>query len=174
MARRDLIEERLTHSVIGAFFDVYNTLGFGFLEHIYVMALERELIARKHRVAREVAVRVFYKGDELAEQRLDMIVNEKLVVETKSTYELHRSANRQVYNYLRSTNLEVGLLLHFGPEARFYRMVHRKQKPDPSNQENPIHPDETSVSVASDPQALTNVETAGGPDPSPSSCLKNT
>jgi GxxExxY protein len=151
MAIGELIEERLTHSVIGAFFEVYNTLGFGFLEHVYVMALERELIERNHHVAREVAVRVVYKGHELTEQRLDMIVDEKLVVETKSTYELNKFANRQVYNYLRSTNLEVGLLLHFGPEARFYRVVHRHKKQqrrrNPSNPENPIHPDETSVSV---------------------------
>jgi GxxExxY protein len=174
MARGELIEERLTHSVIGAFFDVYNTLGYGFLEHVYVMALERELIARRHRVAREVAVRVHYKGHELAEQRLDMIVDEKLVVEIKSTHELHRAANRQVYNYLRSTSLEVGLLLHFGPEARFYRLIHRNKKRNPSNPSNPIHPDETSVSVASDPQAVANEETAGGPEPAPSSCLKNT
>ena len=163
MARHELVEERLTHSVIGAFFDVYNTLGFGFLEHVYVMALERELIARKHRVAREVAVRVLYKGDELAEQRLDMIVDEKLVVEIKSTHELHKSANRQVYNYLRSTNLEVGLLLHFGPEARFYRLIHHNKKNNPknnpSNQENPIHPDETSVSVASPHERLQSLET---------------
>ena len=92
---------------------------------------------------------MFYKGDHIAEQRLDLIVDQKLVVETKSTHELHKSANRQVYNYLRATNLQVGLLLHFGPEARFYRIVHRPKKTDPSNQENPIHPDETSVSVAS-------------------------
>ena len=150
MARGNLFEERLTHSVIGAFFEVYNTLGFGFLEHIYVMALERELIARKHRVAREVAVRVFYKGNDLAEQRLDMIVDEKLVVEIKSTHELHKAANRQVYNYLRSTNLEIGLLLHFGPEAKFYRLIRRNQREaNPSNPSNPLHPDETSVSVAS-------------------------
>jgi GxxExxY protein len=174
MVRRDLIEERLTHSVIGAFFEVYNNLGYGFLEHVYVVALERELLTRKHRVAREVAVQVFYKGDHLAEHRLDMIVDQKLVVETKSTHELHKSANRQVYNYLKSTNLEVGLLLHFGPEARFYRFVHRNKTIDPSNQENPHHPAETSVSVASDPQAVTNVLTAGGPDPCPSSCLKKT
>jgi GxxExxY protein len=174
VARHILLEERLTRSVIGAFFDVYNTLGFGFLEHVYVMAMERELIAREHRVAREVAVPVFYKGHELAHQRLDMIVDEKLVVETKSTHELHRSANRQVYNYLRSTNLEVGLLLHFGPEAHFQRLIYRNQKRNPSNPLNPLHPDETSVGVASDPQAVTNALTAGGPDPAPSSCLKKT
>ena len=68
-------------------------------------------------------------------------------VEIKSTRELHRPANRQVYNYLRSTNLEIGLLLHFGPEARFYRMIHRNKKRNPNNPSNPIHPDKPSVSV---------------------------
>lgn len=176
VVRINLFEEQLTHSVIGAFFDVYNTLGFGFLEHIYVMALERELLARNHRVAREVAVQVSYKGQWLGQQRLDMIVDEKLVVETKSTQELHKSAHRQVYNYLRSTNLEIGLLLHFGPQPRVQRVVYRNQKRNPINPSNPLHPDEPSVWGASVPQAVTNVETAGGPDPpfSVSSCLKNT
>jgi hypothetical protein len=121
-------------------------------------------------------VRVLYKGHELAEQRLDMIVDEILVVEIKSTRELHKSANRQVYNYLRSTNLEIGLLLHFGPEAHVQRVIYRNQKRNPSNPSNPRNPDKTSVSVASYPQAVTNVETAGGPDPpfSVSSCLKKT
>jgi GxxExxY protein len=123
MSRRELIEERLTHSVIGAFFEVYNALGFGFLEHIYVMALERELIARGHRVAREVSVHVTYKGHVIAVQRIDMIVDEKLVVETKSSVELPKPAQRQLFNYLRATKLEVGLLLHFGLEAHFYRLV---------------------------------------------------
>jgi GxxExxY protein len=121
MKRPRLIHESITQSVIGAFYEVYNTLGFGFLEHIYILALERELRARGHLVRREVGVCVMYKGEELAYQRLDMIVDEKVVVEIKSTYELHRGARRQVYNYLRATSLEVGLLLHFGPEAKFYR-----------------------------------------------------
>jgi GxxExxY protein len=111
--------------VIGAFFEVYNTLGYGFLEQVYVMALERELRARGHRVAREVGVRIKYKGEELALHRIDMVIDEKIVVETKSTQELHRTAERQVYNYLRATGYQVGLLLHFGPEPRFYRMVFR-------------------------------------------------
>src|ERR1700694_3612317 len=116
MARRELIEEALTHSIIGAFFGVYNTLGFGFLEHVYVMAVERELRARGHDVAREMCVRVIYKGEDLAAQRLDMIVDAKVIVEVKATAELHKYAPRQLYNYLKATNLEVGLLLHFGPE----------------------------------------------------------
>ena len=123
MARGELLEGRLTHSVIGAFFEVYNTLGFGFLEHIYVMALERELIERGHRVGREVGVQVSYKGHPIALQRIDLIVDEKVVIETKSTVQLPTPAHRQLLNYLRSTNLEVGLLLHFELEPRFYRVV---------------------------------------------------
>jgi GxxExxY protein len=68
-------------------------------------------------------VRVFYKGEELGTQRLDMIVDETLVVETKSTSVLHHTAPRQVFNYLRATNLEVGLSLHFGPRPHFYRLI---------------------------------------------------
>ena len=125
MPQHELLEEALTRSVIGAFFEVYNTLGYGFLEHLYVTALERELIGPGHAVARQVCIRVFYKEHDLGDQRLDMIVDQKLVVEVKSTQALHRRAPRQVYNYLRATNLEVGLLLHFGPEPSFYRLISR-------------------------------------------------
>ena len=123
MATTDLIEHELTHSVIGAYFDVYNTLGYGFLESIYSAALERELVARGHTVSREHAVRVTYKGEEIGFQRVDMIVDEKLVIEIKSTAGLAQAAERQLMNYLRGTNLEVGLLLHFGPKPAFHRIV---------------------------------------------------
>ena len=175
MPHVELIEQRLTHSVIGAFFEVYNTLGFGFVERLYVRAMEQELRARGHRVAREVSVRVIYKASVLGIQRLDLIVDEKLVVETKASTELHKAASRQLYNYLRATNLRVGLLLHFGPEPHFYRIICPNKRCNPKHQPRSeasvLNP---SVSVASDPQALTNVETAGGPEPTPSSCLKNT
>src|SRR5262245_51592059 len=103
MKPEELVEERLTHSVIGAFYEVYNTLGFGFLEHLYVMALEIELKERGHRVAREVGVPVIYKGVHLGYQKLDMIVDEKLVIETKSTFDLPKAARRQLRNYLQAT-----------------------------------------------------------------------
>lgn len=127
MSRKGLIEEPLTQSVIGAFFEVYNTLGFGFLEHLYVMALERELISREHEVAREVSVPIAYKGHHLGTQRIDMIVDDRLVVETKATAQLPPVAQRQLFNYLKATRLEVGLLLHFGPTPKFYRQVARNE-----------------------------------------------
>ena len=63
-------------------------------------------------------------GDLISRQRIDMVVDERLVVEAKSTQDLHKFAPRQVYNYLRETRLEVGLLMHFGPEPAFYRLIH--------------------------------------------------
>lgn len=72
---------------------------------------------------REVWVTVFYKGEELGKQRVDMIVDNVVVVESKARYDLPKEARRQLYNYLRATNLEVGLLLHFGPEPSFQRVV---------------------------------------------------
>jgi GxxExxY protein len=128
MRNPKLIEGGLTRSILGAFYEVYNTLGFGFLEHLYVMALERELLERRHRVAREVCMPVMYKGLPLGMQRIDMIVDNKVIVETKSTAELHRAASRQVLNYLRATGFEVGLLLHFGPEPKFHRLVSSSER----------------------------------------------
>jgi len=134
MSDHELIEGGLTESVIGGFYEVYNTLGYGFLEQVYAAALERELRARGHTVGREVWVPVFYKGEEISRQRIDMIADERLVIEAKSTQDLHKSAPRQVYNYLRATRLQVGLLLHFGPEPAFYRLVYTHQ--DPANPPN--------------------------------------
>jgi GxxExxY protein len=85
MTRTKLIHDRLTYSVIGAFYEVYYTLGYGFLEHVYVASLVRELRSRGHEIGREVSVPVLYKGEEVARQRLDMIVDHQLVVEVKST-----------------------------------------------------------------------------------------
>jgi GxxExxY protein len=118
-----LLEEALTGSVIGAFYEVHRGLCFGFVEPIHAAALELELRSRGHAVAREFGVNVYYRGVAIAQQRLDMVVDEKLVVEIKSTERLHRDAKRQLYNYLRATNLEVGLLLHFGRSANFCRIV---------------------------------------------------
>ena len=125
MGSEPLVEEALTRSVIGAFYDVYNTLGYGFNESLYVKALMRELVARGHRVHREVFVVVMYKGERLGHQRIDMIVDDKLVVETKSTERIPQSSLRQLFSYLRATRLEVGLLLHFGPDPRFHRQIFR-------------------------------------------------
>ncbi len=135
-----LVEERLTHSIIGAFFRVYNQLRFGFLEHVYSAALERELHRLGLHVAREYSVRIYYDGCELCQQRLDFVVEGKVILEIKSTWKLHPDAPRQLRSYLRATNIEVGLLLHFGPKAKFYRLY--APNASKSHQMNPRDPED--------------------------------
>jgi len=126
MTNKELINEALTGSVIGAFYEVYNTLGYGYYEHFYTKALEIELGLRGHKVAREVRFPVVYKTHYLGTQRVDMVVDDTLIVESKSTQELHRGAPRQLFSYLHGSTFEIGLLLHFGPEARFFPVACRK------------------------------------------------
>jgi GxxExxY protein len=117
------IDDPQTHSVIGAFYAVYKVLGYGLSEHLYARALEIELRARGHQVAREVCFTVHYKGHDIGTQRVDMLVDGRLIVDTKSTLELHKAAPRQVLGYLRASGLPVGLLLHFGPEPTARRIT---------------------------------------------------
>src|SRR5262249_36290980 len=121
-AKRELTEEALTNLVIKAFFRVYNRLGFGFLEYVYMRALEVELRRMGLRVAREFSVWLYYDGVRLCKYRLDMVVNDTLVVEGKASYRLPRIAPALVHNQLRATTLEVAMLFHFGPEPKFYRL----------------------------------------------------
>lgn len=121
--RRPLLEEAITGSIIDTFRDVHHELGFGYRELIYSLAVERDLIAKGHQVDREVSVMVYFRGEPIARQTLDMIVDKKVIVEIKATEHLHPSASSQLFSYLCSTNMEVGLLLHFGREPKFYRSV---------------------------------------------------
>jgi GxxExxY protein len=122
-----MLGEELTRSVIGVFHNVHETLGFGFREYIYALALERDLVAKGHRVAREVAITVHYRGEPLAKQTLDMIVDEKLVLEIKAAERLHPDATTQLFSYLCATTLEIGLLLHFGREAKVHRVIYENR-----------------------------------------------
>ena len=111
----------ITRSIIAAFYAVYDALGYGFLESVYCAALEHELRKRGHKVVRELAVPVFYDGVRVGRFRLDLVVDDCVVVESKATEVLNPSHRRQLLNGLKATPLEVGLLLHFGPKPKFYR-----------------------------------------------------
>ena len=125
MANRDLelLEGETTRAVLDAFRTVHRTLGFGYRELICSLAMERELIARGHQVVREVAVMVYYRGEPLARQTLDMVVNDRVIIENKTGERLHPEAQEQLFSYLCSTDIEVGLVLHFGRKAEFHRKV---------------------------------------------------
>ena len=133
--KSDLLHKEITEAIIGAFYLVYNELGYGFLEKIYVEALVRVLRKNGLKVEREVLVPIDCFGEVVGRHRLDLLVEGKVVVEAKSTHALADIDHRQLLSCLRGTRLEVGLLLHFGPEAKFFRKVcsnHRGPRGDGS------------------------------------------
>jgi len=119
----ELLEAERVHSIVGAFFDVYNYYGYGLSEAIYAGALAYELSDRRHDVVRELLVGVDYRGRHVGWQRIDMVVDNAVVVENKATDRLSPAARPQLISYLRATTFQVGVLLHFGPRPRFYRFI---------------------------------------------------
>ena len=113
----------LTREIIAAFFTVYNALGYGLLESVYVNALSIELRARGQRVAREVPIEVRYLDQIAGRFRLDMVVDDRVLIECKATEILTPAARPQVFNYLRCSSYPVALLFHFGPTPKHYRFV---------------------------------------------------
>ena len=124
MANRiDLLEGALTGEIMGAFFDVYNYHGFGFLESVYHRSLMYELRARGLEVQSEPSLRVDYKGQFAGTFRPDLVVEGRVVVELKATFALADSDQRQLVNALQASRIKVGLLLHFGPKPEHHRVV---------------------------------------------------
>ena len=122
-----LPQHELTGSIIAAFFEVYNKLDYGLLEALYSAALTHELRARGHHVSREVIVQVLYKGSPIGIQRLDMVVDSIVIVEVQSTAVLHPHFRRPLISYLSATRISTGLLLHFGPNPKAFRLFGRDQ-----------------------------------------------
>ena len=118
-----IIEKDLSYEIVGAFYTVYNALGYGFLESVYANALSLELQTRNLKVQREVPVEVFYEGQRVGLYRMDMLVGQRVLVEVKSCAAVGETENRQLFNYLRASRLPLALLLHFGPKPSYKRFV---------------------------------------------------
>ena len=118
-----MLHGETTERIICAFYKVYNTLGYGFLEKVYENALAMELRNQGMDVAVQRNVKVFYEGEEVGDYYADMIVDGSVIVELKCAETLCTEHRNQLINYLRATEMEVGLLLNFGKEPQFSRVV---------------------------------------------------
>ena len=123
-----LMRGEMTGQIIGAFYDVFNELRYGFLESVYAGALEVEFRERRIPYVRELPLEVVYKGRVVGTYRADFFVAGQVIVEIKATRQLHDADRRQLLHYLRATGQEVGLLLHFGQKAEFHRMVYSQER----------------------------------------------
>ena len=115
---------QVTQEVIGVFFAVYNELGPGFLESVYVESLAIALSQVGLSVERERPLTVRFRGEVVGEFRADLIVGEVVLVEAKACRTLNSLHEAQTLNYLRATSLEVGLLVNFGSRPQFRRLIY--------------------------------------------------
>jgi GxxExxY protein len=118
----DALHERIIGTIVGAFYAVHRELGFGFIESVYYKALAVELSQRGLNFDHQVPVAVYYKGRKIGHFRADLCVESKVVVEVRSAPSIHDADRAQLLNHLRSSNVPLGLLLHFGYEAQFERI----------------------------------------------------
>jgi GxxExxY protein len=114
----------ITELIIQAFYTVYNTLGYGFLEKVYQQALIIELRKLGLEVIPEAPIKVYYNGHVVGEYFADLLVAGLVIVEIKAVRTLAPEHEAQLLNYLKATPYEVGLLLNFGPEAEIKRKIY--------------------------------------------------
>ena len=113
----------LTQVVIGTFFEVYNELGHGFLESVYQKSLRIALEARGLDVCCKIEIPVWFRGNDVGRFEADLLVEKCLLLELKAVRQLDTAHQAQRLNYLRATDIEVGLLLNFGLKPDFKRMA---------------------------------------------------
>jgi GxxExxY protein len=118
-----LLHADLTEKIIGVFYEVYNDLGYGFLESVYENALAFALTEAGLKMSRQTRIGVWYRGEQIGDFRADAIVNDVVLVELKCAKAIDLAFEKQTLNYLRATNLEVALILNFGPVPQFRRLV---------------------------------------------------
>jgi GxxExxY protein len=123
-----ILHKDLTSSILKIFYDVYNELGYGFLEKVYQNALFFELKAYGFKVEAQKKIKVYYKEIEVGEYFADIIVNDLVILELKASEYIIEAYEFQLINYLKSTSIEVGLLLNFGKKPEFIRKVYQNYK----------------------------------------------
>jgi GxxExxY protein len=115
--------QELTDSIIRIFYRVYNKLGYGFLEKIYENAMMLELENENIKAISQAPIKVFYAGKIIGEYFADIKVDNKIIIEIKAAKILASDHEAQLLNYLKATDIEVGLLLNFGPKPEIKRKV---------------------------------------------------
>ncbi|MCU0572465.1 MAG: GxxExxY protein [Syntrophobacteraceae bacterium] len=111
----------VTQKIIRIFYEVYNTLGHGFLEKVYENALALRLRKEGLNVVQQQAVTVYFDNVGVGDYFADLVVEDKVILELKAAAQLAAEHHAQLLNYLKATEYEVGLLLNFGPKPQVVR-----------------------------------------------------
>jgi GxxExxY protein len=138
-----------TQKIIRVFYEVYNELGHGFLESVYEKSMEVALNAMGLKVFRQIEIPVWFRGHQVGDFCADMLVENSVLIELKAARSLDASHSAQLLNYLRATEIEVGLLLNFGLKPDFKRLIF--DNPRKAIRENPC----LSVAALLEPDSQT-------------------
>ena len=118
----------LTEQIIGIFYEVYNELGFGFLEKVYEEAMAVALRERAIHFQQQGPIPVRFHGQTIGSYDADLVVNKVVLVELKACKSLDPAHEAQLLHYLRSTEIEVGLLLNYGPRPQVKRLAFENER----------------------------------------------
>jgi len=118
-----LIYKELSFTVMEAVFEVHNVLGPGYSENIYEEALAKEFKMRKIPFERQKSIEVKYKGEKVGEYKLDMVIDEKILLEFKAVTELNSIFESQLISYLKATGIKLGILINFGTRKVSYKRI---------------------------------------------------
>jgi GxxExxY protein len=113
----------LTEKIIKVFYQVYNELGFRFLESVYENVLAIALSEAGLRVVQQSPIPVYFRGRSVSDFRCDLIVEDKVILELKAVKQIAPEHHAQTLNYLRATDVKVALILNFGEKPDFKRLV---------------------------------------------------
>lgn len=123
-----MLHSNITDSILKAFYKVYNSLGYGFLEKVYENSMRIELTKMHLTVEQQRKIKVYYANKQVGEYYADLLVNGLVIVELKAAESICEEHEAQLLNYLKATDIEVGLLLNFGKEPKFKRKFFTNDK----------------------------------------------
>lgn len=129
-----LLHNELTSLILKTYYEVYNELGYGFLEKVYQNALLIELKNKGLDVIPNKKIMVYYKGENVGDYYADIIVNNTVILELKAAEYIIDQFENQLLNYLKGTNCEIGLLLNFGKKPEFRRKIYENKRKNRKNQ----------------------------------------
>jgi GxxExxY protein len=121
--QEELLHRDLTDRILNAFYKVYNVLGGGFLEKVYENAMAAELRKRGFKVEQQKSIKVYYGAILVGDYYADLVVEDKVILELKAADALNPAHDAQLGNYLKATDVEVGMLLNFGDKPEFRRRI---------------------------------------------------
>ena len=133
----ELLHKEKTAKIIKTFYEVYNELGYGFLEKVYQNSLYLELRKKGFFVEAQKKIKVYYKGVNVGNYYADLVVDKLIILELKAAEVIIDKFEFQLINYLRATDKEVGLLLNFGKKPEFIRKVFENSRKN-LNTKNPF------------------------------------